>query len=110
MAVMLPRRRAFSGKDPQKVDRSAKIHGSAYCKERRGIGSVRQVSGPVGLCNRHGAPGIPGIDTFGANVDEEKLCNAVDRCFELTPLGIIDALNLRLPIYEQTPPTATSAM
>ena len=42
------------------------------------------------------------IDTFGANVDEEKLCNAVDRCFELTPLGIIDALNLRLPIYEQT--------
>lgn len=42
------------------------------------------------------------IDTFGANVDEEKLCNAVDRLFELTPLGIIDALNLRLPIYEQT--------
>ena len=42
------------------------------------------------------------IDTFGANVDEEKLCKAVDCCFELTPLGIIDALNLRLPIYEQT--------
>lgn len=45
---------------------------------------------------------IAGEITSKVNVDEEKLCNAVDRCFELTPLGIIEALNLRLPIYEQT--------
>ena len=93
---------AFSGKDPTKVDRSA-----AYMARHIATNVVAS-----GLCDKcqvqlayaigMALPVSLRIDTFGANVDEKKLCNAVDRCFELTPLGIIDALNLRLPIYEQT--------
>ena len=43
------------------------------------------------------------VDTFGtATVDEMKIVRAVDRVFDLTPNGIIEALDLRKPIYSDT--------
>src|ERR1035437_6007642 len=43
------------------------------------------------------------VDTFGtATVDEGKIIKAVEQVFDLTPRGIIDALDLRKPIYSDT--------
>lgn len=93
---------AFSGKDPTKVDRSAAYMARHIAKNVVASGLCDKCQIQLAYAIGMALPVSLRIDTFGANVDEEKLCNAVDRCFELTPLGIIDALNLRLPIYEQT--------
>ena len=93
---------AFSGKDPTKVDRSAAYMARDIAKNVVASGLCDKCQVQLAYAIGMALPVSLRIDTFGANVDEEKLCNAVDRCFELTPLGIIDALNLRLPIYEQT--------
>lgn len=91
---------AFSGKDATKVDRSA-----AY--------AARWVAKNVvaaGLCDKceiqlSYAIGIPHptsilVETFGTNhVDEKVIRQAIRENFDLTPTGIIDALNLRRPIY-----------
>ena len=43
------------------------------------------------------------IDTFGTNkVDEDLLSEAVAEVFDLTPAGIVNALDLRRPIYRET--------
>ena len=43
------------------------------------------------------------IDTFGtSNAPEADIEKAVRKVFDLTPLGIIESLNLRRPIYRQT--------
>ena len=43
------------------------------------------------------------IDTFGTGkVGEAKLTELVRKNFSLTPKGIIESLNLRRPIYQQT--------
>ena len=93
---------AFSGKDPTKVDRSAAYMARHIAKNVVASGLCDRCQVQLAYAIGMALPVSLRIDTFGANVDEEKLCNAVDRCFELTPLGIIDALNMRLPIYEQT--------
>ena len=93
---------AFSGKDPTKVDRSAAYMARHIAKNVVASGLCDKCQVQLAYAIGMALPVSLRIDTFGANADEEKLCNAVDRCFELTPLGIIDALNLRLPIYEQT--------
>lgn len=93
---------AFSGKDPTKVDRSAAYMARHIAKNVVASGLCDKCQVQLAYAIGMALPVSLRIDTFGANVDEKKLCNAVDCCFELTPLGIIDALNLRLPIYEQT--------
>jgi S-adenosylmethionine synthetase len=43
------------------------------------------------------------IDTFGTGkIGEVKLTELVRKNFSLTPKGIIESLNLRRPIYQQT--------
>jgi S-adenosylmethionine synthetase len=43
------------------------------------------------------------VDTFGtATVDERSIMKAVESTFDLTPRGIIEALDLRKPIYGPT--------
>ena len=43
------------------------------------------------------------IDTAGTGkVSDELLTKAVRKIFDLRPAGIIEMLNLRAPIYEQT--------
>ncbi len=43
------------------------------------------------------------IDTFGTNaVPEFEIMRAVSDTFDLTPRGIIQALDLRKPIYSET--------
>jgi S-adenosylmethionine synthetase len=43
------------------------------------------------------------VDTFGTNtVPEMAIMKAVGKVFDLTPRGIIQALDLRKPIYSET--------
>ena len=50
------------------------------------------------------------VDTYGTGVlDEEKLSAIVNENFDLRPAKIIEHLDLRRPIYEQTAAYATSA-
>jgi S-adenosylmethionine synthetase len=43
------------------------------------------------------------VDTFGTNtVPESDIMSAVGKVFDLTPRGIISALELRKPIYSAT--------
>lgn len=43
------------------------------------------------------------VDTFGTNhVPEDKIIEVIRKEFRLTPKGIIETLNLRRPIYQQT--------
>jgi S-adenosylmethionine synthetase len=43
------------------------------------------------------------IDTFGTGrVPEQALAAAVNKLFDLSPLGIIKELNLRRPLFRQT--------
>ena len=43
------------------------------------------------------------IDTFGTNnIPEDEILNKIKSKFDLTPLGIINYLNLRTPIYKST--------
>ena len=43
------------------------------------------------------------VDTYGTGVlSEEKLSAIVNECFDMRPAKIIEKLDLRRPIYEQT--------
>ena len=43
------------------------------------------------------------VDTFGTGkYSDEEICNAINTVFDLRPAAIIEALNLRRPIYQAT--------
>ena len=94
---------AFSGKDPSKVDRSAAYAARYVAKNIVAAGLTRkceiQLSYAIGVSK----PTSIRIDTFGtAKVSEEVIVKAIEENFDLTPKGIIDALDLLRPIYKQT--------
>ncbi len=94
---------AFSGKDPTKVDRSA-------CYMARHIAKNLVAAGLAGRCEVQLAyaigvadPVSVMVETFGTGaVKEQVLESLIREHFPLTPLGIIDYLHLRRPIYELT--------
>ena len=94
---------AFSGKDPSKVDRSAAyamrwvaknvvaagLAGRCEVQVAYAIGTAR----PVGLW----------VETYGTHtVDPARIASAIQEVFDLRPSAIIDALDLRRPIYRST--------
>ncbi len=94
---------AFSGKDPTKVDRSAAYMARYAAKNIVSAGladrCLVQLAYAIGVAD----PVSVLVDTGGTGrVEETKLANLVREFFKLTPLGIIDELNLRRPIYKQT--------
>lgn len=94
---------AFSGKDPSKVDRSA-------CYMARYIAKNIVASGLASKCEVQLAYAIGVaypvsimVDTFNTGkVDEEKIESQVREIFNTTPLGIIETLRLKRPIYKKT--------
>lgn len=94
---------AFSGKDPTKVDRSASYFARYVAKnvvaadlaERCGI----QVAYAIGVAE----PVSLMVETFGTGkIDDSTLSNLLLKIFDFTPGGIIEALQLRKPIYRKT--------
>ena len=94
---------AFSGKDPTKVDRSASYNARYIAKNFVAAGLAQkcevQLAYAIGIAD----PVSVLVDTKGTGViPDEELTKMVRHHFELTPAGMIKALDLRRPIYKQT--------
>jgi len=94
---------AFSGKDPTKVDRSATYAARYAAKNIVAAGLAKKCEIQLAYAIGIAEPVSILVDTFGTGViDDEKIAELVRKNFELTPGGIIKALDLRRPIYRQT--------
>ena len=94
---------AFSGKDPSKVDRSAAYAGRYVAKNIVAAKLAEkceiQVSYAIGVAE----PTSISINTFGTGrVSDEKIANIVSANFELKPKELIQMLDLKKPIYQNT--------
>ena len=94
---------AFSGKDPTKVDRSAAYMSRYVAKNIIAAGLADkceiQLAYAIGVAN----PVSVMVDTFSTGkVSDEKIAEAVKKVFDLRPAAIIEALDLRRPIYTPT--------
>jgi S-adenosylmethionine synthetase len=94
---------AFSGKDPTKVDRSAAYMARYIAKNIVASGLADKCTVQLAYAIGVAEPVSVLVDTHGTGtVDEIKLAEAVRKNFALTPSGIIEALDLRRPIYKET--------
>jgi S-adenosylmethionine synthetase len=94
---------AFSGKDPSKVDRSACYAARWVAKNVVAARLAKRCEVQVAYAIGVAEPVSVMVDTFGtATVSEDAIMRAIGEVFDLTPRGIIDALDLRKPIYEAT--------
>ena len=93
---------AFSGKDPSKVDRSAAYATRWVAKNIVAAGLAKQCEVQVAYAIGVAKPVSIMVDTFGTGtVPDEKIEQAVEKVFDLTPAAIIRDLDLRKPIYRQ---------
>ncbi len=94
---------AFSGKDPTKVDRSA-------CYAARWVAKNIVAAGLADQCTIELAYAIGVAEPVSIMVDahgtgkrpDDEIEKLVKKHFDLTPKGIIEALDLRRPIYRET--------
>lgn len=94
---------AFSGKDPTKVDRSACYMARYIAKNIVAAGIADRCEVQLAYAIGVAEPVSVYVDCFGtAKIDEDKLAEIVRANFNLTPKGIIETLDLRRPIYQQT--------
>jgi S-adenosylmethionine synthetase len=94
---------AFSGKDPSKVDRSACYAARWVAKNIVAAKLARRCEVQLAYAIGVAEPVSVMVDTFGTStVPESDIMTAVREVFDLTPRGIIDALDLRKPIYSAT--------
>src|SRR6476646_6526052 len=94
---------AFSGKDPSKVDRSG-AYAARYVAKNIVAADLAdrcelQISYAIGVAR----PISLFVETFGTGkVSNETLIKLIREHFDLRPAGIIQALDLRRPIYQPT--------
>jgi S-adenosylmethionine synthetase len=94
---------AFSGKDPTKVDRSAAYMARYIAKNIVAAGLAEKCTVQLAYAIGVAEPVSVLIDTHDTGrVGEQKLSEVVRRYFALTPTGIIEALDLRRPIFKET--------
>ncbi len=94
---------AFSGKDPSKVDRSACYAARWVAKNVVAAKLARRCEVQVAYAIGVAEPVSIRVDTFGTStVPESHILDAVRESFDLTPAGIMKALDLRKPIYSAT--------
>jgi S-adenosylmethionine synthetase len=94
---------AFSGKDPSKVDRSACYMARYIAKNIVAAGLASKAEVQLAYAIGVAEPVSVMVDAFGTEtVAEEKITKLVREFFSLTPKGIIEALDLRRPIYKPT--------
>ena len=94
---------AFSGKDPTKVDRSACYMARYIAKNIVAAGLADRCEVQLAYAIGVADPVSVMVDCFGTGkIDDVRLSQIVRDVFPLTPKGIIDALNLRRPVFYQT--------
>ncbi len=94
---------AFSGKDPTKVDRSAAYAGRYVAKNIVAAGIADrceiQVSYAIGVSE----PTSISVNTFGTGkLPDHEIIALIRDNFDLRPRGLIEMLDLRRPIYQET--------
>jgi S-adenosylmethionine synthetase len=94
---------AFSGKDPTKVDRSGAYMARYIAKNVVASGLADRCEVQLAYAIGVAEPVSVLVDTFGTGkISEAELQKLVRENFSLTPKGIIEALDLRRPIYKKT--------
>ena len=94
---------AFSGKDPTKVDRSAAYMGRYIAKNIVAAGLADQCLVQLAYAIGVAEPMSVFVNTYDTGkVEDEKIADAVKKVFKLTPLGIVNSLDLLRPIYKDT--------
>ena len=93
----------FSGKDPSKVDRSGAYAARWVAKNIVAAGLADrfelELSYAIGIAH----PISVSIETYGTGrVPDERILGLISEHFDLRPAAIIDNLDLRRPIYQQT--------
>lgn len=94
---------AFSGKDPTKVDRSAAYMARYMAKNVVAAGLAEKVQVELAYAIGVAQPVSVLVDTFGTGkIGDDRLTCLLEEMFDLTPAGIIRALDLRRPIFATT--------
>ena len=93
---------AFSGKDPTKVDRSAAYMARYIAKNIVAAGLSKRCEVQLAYAIGVAQPVSVLVETFGTGtVKDTLLADAVVKCFDLRPAGIIKTLELRKPQYRK---------
>lgn len=94
---------AFSGKDPSKVDRSAAYAMRWVAKNVVAAGLADRAEIQIAYAIGRAHPVGVYVETFGSEkVDPVQIAAAIREVFDLRPLGIIEDLDLKRPIYAET--------
>ncbi|HEY4032582.1 MAG TPA: methionine adenosyltransferase [Ktedonobacteraceae bacterium] len=94
---------AFSGKDPTKVDRSAAYAARHIAKNVVAAGLADRLELQISYAIGVARPLSLFVETFGTGkVSDQEIVRLINEHFDLRPAGIIQALNLRRPIYQPT--------
>ena len=91
---------ALSGKDPTKVDRSGAYAARWVAKNIVVAGLALRCEVQIAYAIGQSQPVSVSVNTFGTGlIADEAIEKAVEAVFDLSPSGIIDALNLKKAIY-----------
>lgn len=94
---------AFSGKDASKVDRSAAYAARWAAKNVVAAGLASRCELQLAYAIGRAHPVSVRLDTFGTETEElGRIENAVQKVFDFRPAAIIDALELKRPIFAKT--------
>ena len=94
---------AFSGKDPTKVDRSAAYAARYVSKNLVAADLADRIEVQLSYAIGKASPISISVETFGTGtIPDEAISQLVSKHFDLRPGAIIQDLELRKPIYQQT--------
>ena len=94
---------AFSGKDPSKVDRSAAYMARYIAKNIVAAGLAYRCEVQLAYAIGVADPVSVMVDTFGTStIPEEEIVKRVKSVFNMKPVGILETLKLRNPIFRAT--------
>jgi len=94
---------AFSGKSPEKVDRSAAYAARWVAKSLVAAGLARRVIVQLSYAIGVAQPLSIFVDTYGTGVKTDaEILDIIRKNFDLRPRAIIKALDLMKPIYRKT--------
>lgn len=94
---------AFSGKDATKVDRSAAYGARWAAKNIVASGMAKRCELQIAYAIGVSKPVSIMVNTFGTGlIPDYEMEKIVEKVFDLTPKGLISALDLRKPVFKRT--------
>ncbi|MCC3161189.1 MAG: methionine adenosyltransferase [Mollicutes bacterium PWAP] len=94
---------SFSGKDYTKVDRSGAYAARWIAKNLVASGLASEVEIQISYAIGISKPVSINVNTFGTGkIADEKIADIINNNFDLTPDGIVNSLEMKKPIFQQT--------